>query len=768
MKMLKRTFLAATIVLALLARAPSGAAQPGAPAQAPGGFDALARASVSQYEGTLGVAGFKDDVQVVRDQWGVPHIYAKNIDDLFMAQGFVVAQDRLWQMELARRLAGGRLSELVGADGLAHDRLYRLFKFRGPWDDAEWTNYHPEGKRILTAYARGVNAFITAAADNLPVEFKLTGIRPDPWKPEEILVRNRVVMAISEARRELRLAQEVAKYGAEEANKRAHPEPYGDLVVPDDIDLGLVTDDVIKALDGDRYGTFPKPLLLPQYRAWPNATPSLDKGMPELSPGSNNMAVGGSLTATGKAFMVDDPHREVTMPALRYIIHLNAPGWNVAGATEPGLPGVIRGHNERISWGRTASDADEADIYVEQLNPANPNQVKWKGGWEPLQVTRETIAIRGAAPHVLTVKISRHGPIFYEDAAHHVAYAMKSSMMSPGTAEYLGALRLDQATSANQCLSDSRHLRAPATNLVCADADGNVAFRVSAAVPTRVGWNGRLPVPGTGKYEWGPFRDDLPQEYNPPRGWIATANNNVQPAGFANPIFFSSRGPFRRYDRIAALLARGKGFTRDDVRRIIQDTHNTEADDVLPWFRGWTASAPAVERARALLAAWDAEMRRDAAAPALYYTWRSVVSFEGLSGATGAARQTMIEAGLTKAIAGLEQSQGTDWTRWKWGAINRSTFPHPLVAAYDLPAAQREGGGGTVHAIGSVYQLITDFSNLNESLVTLAPGESGQPGSPFYSNMLDAWTRREHFRLAYTRAAVDANAKYRLTLRPRS
>src|SRR5262249_2434048 len=156
--------------------------------------------------------------------------------------------------------------------------------------------------------------------------------------------------------------------------------------------------DVIKALDGDRYGTFPKPELLPQFRSWPNATPSLDRGMPETSPGSNNMAVRSTLTATGKAFMVDDPPREVTMPALRYIIHLNAPGWNVAGATEPGLPGVIRGHNEHISWGRTASDADEADIYVEQVNPANPNQVKWQSGWEPLQILTETIAVRGATP----------------------------------------------------------------------------------------------------------------------------------------------------------------------------------------------------------------------------------------------------------------------------------------------------------------------------------------------------------------------------------
>ena len=204
-------------------------------------------------------------------------------------------------MELGRRLAEGRLSELIGADGLAHDRLYRMFRFRGPWDDAEWTNYHPEGRRIFTAYARGVNAFIAAARANLPVEFKLTGVRPEPWTAEEILVRNRVVMAIQEARRELRLAQSVARFGTAEANRRAHPEPYGDLVAADGFDPSLITDGILKALDGDRYGTFPKPELLPEFRGRPGGGPSFDTGMPETSPGSNNFAIAGRATATGKA-----------------------------------------------------------------------------------------------------------------------------------------------------------------------------------------------------------------------------------------------------------------------------------------------------------------------------------------------------------------------------------------------------------------------------------------------------------------------------------
>jgi penicillin amidase len=370
------------------------------------------------------------------------------------------------------------------------------------------------------------------------------------------------------------------------------------------------------------------------------------------------------------------------MPALRYIVHLNAPGWNVIGATEPGLPGVIRGHNEHIAWGRTASDADEADIYVEQVDPANPNRVRWNGRWEPLMVTTETINVRGRPPHTLTVKIGRHGPIFYEDPAHHIAYALKTSMMSAGTAEYLGALRLDQATSARECLSDSRYLRAPATNLVCADAAGDIAFRVSAAVPARKNWNGRLPVSGSGKYEWGPFRDDLPDEYNPARGWIATANNNVQPPHMKNPIFFSSRGPFRRYDRIASLLSSGRRFTRDDVRRIILDIHNTEADELLPMFRGWRGSTPAVEAARALLAAWDAEMRKDSAAAALYFTWRSAAALDRIRAADPAARQPLIEAGLTTATAALRRRRDGARHRQRLSADHRF-FESRRIAGHD-------------------------------------------------------------------------------------
>jgi penicillin amidase len=235
--------------------------------------------------------------------------------------------------------------------------------------------------------------------------------------------------------------------------------------------------------------------VLPAYRDLAGARASIDMGVSGTSPSSNNWAIGSKLTGTGTAIMVDDPHRQVTNPAHRYLLHLNAPGWSVAGATEAPLPGVIRGHNGRVAWGRTATETDQADVYVETINPANANEVLFQGKWEPLRGVTEEIRVKGAPSQTVELRFSRHGPIFYEDRAHHVAYALRSQLSERGTAEYLGGLRLDQATTARDCLTAANFMPMPPTNLVCADADGNIAFRVAVFAPARKGWSGRLPCP---------------------------------------------------------------------------------------------------------------------------------------------------------------------------------------------------------------------------------------------------------------------------------
>lgn len=740
-------------------------AQPGEPAAA-ASFDQLAKESLAQIDGRIEVPGLAGEVQVLRDEWGVPHIYAGNVDDLFFAQGFVVAQDRLWQMEIWRRTAEGRLSELVGPAALAHDKLYRLLKYRGPFDAAEWSSYHPDGKRIFSAYAAGINAFIASVGDKLPVEFRLTGIRPEPWTAEQLLLRARVSDAVSDARAELMLARSVATLGLAEANRRARTEPADDLRIPEGLDVSVITEQVIAALNGDMYDKVPRPEILPEYRNLPGAAATTDNGVPERSPGSNNWAIGSKLTGTSAAIMVDDPHRQVTNPAHRYLLHLNAPGWNVAGASEATLPGVIRGHNGRVAWGRTATETDQGDVYVEQLNPADPNEVMWNGKWEPLRTISEEISVKGAPSERVDLKFSRHGPVFHIDRDRHVAFALRSQLQEHGTAEYLGGLRLDQATSARDCLTAANYMPMPPTNLVCADADGNIAFRIAIFAADRRGWTGRLPVPGTGKYEWGPNRRlDLPSEYNPPRGYIATANNNTQPRDISKPYaYFVADRRYRRHERIVQMIESGKSFTIDDMMRMLRDSHNSEAAEHQQYFRGWTSDDASVERARAMVANWDAVMDRASAPAAIYMTWREHADMDKvLSG----SRDALI-AGLRGATDALAKSQGQDWNEWRWGRMNRSEFPHPVAGAYDLPAIERQGGAGTVNAIGSVYRLVTNFAEPDRSMVTLGPGNSGQPGSPFYGNLHERWGRNEFFPLLFTRPAVDAGTRHSLTLAPPS
>lgn len=277
----------------------------------------------------------------------------------------------------------------------------------------------------------------------------------------------------------------------------------------------------------------------------------------------------------------------------------------------------------------------------------------------------------------------------------------------------------------------------------------------------RKGWYGRLPVPGTGELEWDGFRDDLPRKMNPPEGFIATANNNTHPPDYEPPLFFSSGAPrYRRYERIRELLASGSRFSRDDMRRILNDSLNTEAVELRPWFEGWVAESESVERARQAVVSWDGVMKKESAAAAIFYEWRRAVDPSALS-------NDEVKRGLARAVEALSSSQGADESGWRWGRIHRSHFPHPLVSDFDAPSVERDGGAGTVNATGAVYRLVTDFSDLDRSLAIIAPGESGQPGSPYYDNLLEMWARGEMFELPYTREAVEKSAAHRLVLKPR-
>jgi penicillin amidase len=719
--------------------------------------NALAKTALAQIDGEINVAGLGAPVQVVRDTWGVPHITAQSVDDLFFAQGYVMAQDRLWQMEIWRRTAEGRMAEIAGPDAIARDRTARLLKYRGPFDASEWTSYHPEGQRIFTAFATGLNAFIAQNKNRLPLEFVVTGITPEPWTIEQLVLRP---PSFGDAANELQLARNVVRLGVPAANRLANPDPPDDLTVPDGLDLSAITEDVIASVRAG--GPQALPALLPLYRA--AAAPGGDEAAVR-EPGSNNWVVSGARSATGHPVVANDPHREVTNPSLRYIVHLQAPGWNAVGAGEPPFVGIALGHNERVAWGLTIVGTDHEDVYVEQANPASPNEVKFNGTWEPLKIVNETIRVKGGQDQIVELKYSRHGPVFFEDKARHLAYAVRRTSAEPGTAPYLGGLRLAQARNCRDFLDAAMYWKAPTENLICGDVENNISWRPAALSPARQGWVGRLPVPGTGAYEWRGFRTDLPSELNPPRGFIATANHNINPPGYAPPLMFKNADT--RFDRITRLLQILNGppqkLTMDDHKRMQHDAYSLRAAADQRLFRGWTSDDPEVERLRADIAGWDAVYSKESRAAARYEAWRSA-SDPGGRGRAGGPPPTRdeVEAGLMLIV----RNAAGDVIDRRWGQQHARAFPHMLLREFDLGPVERSGGAGTVEADGATYREILDLSDWDRSQAINVPGQSGQPGSAYYGSLLKMWADNEYFPLAFSRQAVDAAARRRLTLRP--
>jgi len=765
---------AVSLILLVVA---AGALQP-AVAQ-PASFDELAQDALAQISGELSIPGLREPVEVLRDEWGIPHIYARNTDDLFMAQGYVMAQDRLWQMEMWRRWHEGRLAEIFGAAAFDYDLRTRQMMFRGPWDDTEWTSYHPDGERIFTAYANGVNAFIEQNRDNLPVEFQLTGVVPDPWTARTVVLRWAQVGLSSvrgHAINEIQLARNVSELGADEANRRFAPDPWDDLEIPAGLDVDIISRQVLDAMragDGDPFSgdSLPALQVVEQYSHLTPAIRTAQVSNPQIATeGSNNWVMSGARSPTGIPILANDPHRRIEMPALRYFVHLNAPGWNVMGGGEPPFVGVDAGHNERMAWGFTFAGTDMVDVYVEEINPQDRNQVRWQNGWETLQVIEEEIRIKDEAPRTVQLKFSRHGPIIFEDRANNVAYSVRSVVREPGTAAYKGSFKLAQADSCEDFFERAMFWMVPTHSLICGDVLGNIALQVTGLTPNRVGWNGRLPVPGTGQFEWQGFREDLPREFNPDRGYITTANNNVHPPGYdGRPVFYHTSRDVEtsRVTRLHQILGTGDQYSVEDHQAIQHDSYSLRAELDIPGFQGWTSEYAQVERARALVAEWDGVLDRDSTAAAIYVEWTRQVDATALdSAANDTDRTSVIEDGLQQTLSKLTAEWGSDWSAWNYGRGNPSALPHMFIPDFDLAPVERPGGFGTVNATGANFRRIIDLSNLDNSVAANAPGQSAQPGSPFYGDLAERLGNGEYFPFLFTRGAIEEVVAHRLMLNP--
>ncbi len=759
-----------------------------------------ARAALAQTSGRIELAGLAKPVEVIRDSWGVAHIYSQTQDDLFFAQGFVTAQDRLWQMEIWRRTGEGKLAEVLGPSAIERDKFARLMRYRGDME-AEWKSYAPDAKAIIQSFVRGVNAFIETSRDRLPIEFQLTGIRPEPWTPEVCLARMAGYVMTRNASSEVLRAQLARILGTEKTDELIETDPLKKLVVPEGLDLNGIDGKILEGANAAGGAVTFGPSQ-------------------QSSEGSNDWVVSGALTKAGKPILANDPHRSIGLPSLRYLVHLVGPGWNVIGAGEPTLPGVAAGHNERVGFGFTIVGIDQQDLYVEETNPTDPTQYRYKDNWEKMKSEREMISVKGK-PDVeaeVELRFTRHGPVIYEDAMLHRAYALRWVGSEPGSAGYLASLSLDRAKNWREFLKALERWRVPSENLVYADVDGNIGWQAAGSAPIRKGWSGLLPVPGSsGRYEWNGWLplSELPRAYNPAKHFIATANHKIIPEDYKHEINFEWAAPFR-FHRIEEVLANGRKFTVEDFERLQHDETSLPARELTVLLKPLLAdSRPTVRDGLQLLGQWDCVLATDSAAAVLYEVWLQRLQTEFASLVVPAQAKalvgsaslllTMLRAlknpdiktfgtnpqvksylllanSLHEAVREVINRLGPDMKKWRWGDLHFAEFKHPLSTddarrkVFDLKPVSRGGDGNTVNATGGArfiqrsgasFREILDLSDWDNSVAINVPGQSAQPESPHYGDLLSLWAEGKYFPLLFSREKIEKNAAERLLLEPR-
>ncbi|MBS1241805.1 MAG: Penicillin amidase, partial [Gemmatimonadetes bacterium] len=564
-----------------------------------GQWQDAAGARLAQLDGELRVAGLDSAVEVRRDRWGVPHIYARTQHDLFFAQGLVAAQDRLWQIDMWRRIGEGRLSEVLGPEFLERDKFARLLKYRGDMA-AEWASYAPDTRAIVTAFVAGLNAYVRAVRDRPPIEYDMLGFRPEPFADDVPLQRMAALSMTGNATSEITRARLVARLGPEKVARLWPPDPFRPLDPAPGLDLSVLTAASLGAT-GESYGGVKYPRL----------------------DGSNNWVVSGALTASGKPLLANDPHRTLALPSLRYVSHLVAPGWNVIGSGEPAMPGVAGGHNDRIAFGFTIVGMDQQDVYVEQVRacPSAPRRrcVRHDNAWRPLRTIVDTIPVKGEAPRIVRLEFTSHGPIVAEDSAAGRAFVIRFVGSEPGTAGYLAQIAINRATNWDSFKAAASRWKLPTENLVYADVDGNIGWVAAGLMPVRQ-WSGMLPVPGDGRYEWQGFLpfEQLPMSLNPSSGFIATANHNILPPGYDKPLNYEWASAYR-FNRLVETLGARKGWTREDFQRLQHDELSLPARQLVPLLLA-AAGRQAVGHPAvlALFRTWDFTMGKDAAAPVVF------------------------------------------------------------------------------------------------------------------------------------------------------
>ena len=749
-------------------------------------------------DSTYKVAGLSLPAEIIVDEWGVPHIYANDHYDVFFVQGFNAARDRLWQIDTWRRRGLGQLSEVFGADYVAQDKAARMFLYRKDMY-SEWLAYGNDAKRITESFVAGINAFVKVAQQNpdlMPPEFALLGYPPSIWQPEDV-VRIRSNGLWRNVVTEVWRARLACEDRLEEAAQWKVLEPAWQTKVPKGLDPCAIPDDVL-----DSYLLAKAPVKFqesPKQQTLAQAVVDAHR----LDVGSNNWVVAGDRTTTGRPILADDPHRGHAVPSLRYIAHLNGPGIDVIGAGEPALPGISIGHNERIAFGLTIFPIDQEDLYVYRKAK---NGYRYQNGVEPFTRVTEVIKVKGAPSQNVELLFSRHGPIVNQTKKH--AFAVRAAWLEPGMSPYFGSIEYMRAQNFREFVGALNRWGAPSENQVYADTDGNIGYKPAGRFPKRDNWDGLLPVPGDGSYEWDGYfdMDVLPEEYNPERGFSGTANAMSLPNDYPIETYkvgFEWSAPWR-YRRLWEVLEADDEHSMEDSLALQRDYESVFARSVL-------AQVPVllsrkVEHAQ-LLADWDHKLTTDSPAAALWNVWYyrhlGPALGETLSKELGAASpridtqtvlkmlttdlgQTIASNTLDAAWHETKDLLGDEPSDWQWGDLHKIKFSHPLLslASGDLktqmaiPEYPRGGSENTTNNTGynpdnflvrsgASFRMVLDVGNWDDAKMTNAPGQSGNPGSPYYDNLLKNWATDSHLPMVYSRARVEAHKAFTITLEPK-
>ena len=749
-----------------------------------------------------------DEVEVLRDKYGINHIYATNQKDLFFMQGYLAAKDRLFQFEIWRRQATGTVAEIFGKSELRRDIGTRLFKFRGNIRE-ELNHYHEDGYEIITAYTEGVNAYIQEMKNNpdkLPVEFSLLNIEPELWTPEVVISRHQGLLG--NIGQELNIGRAVSRIGEEKVKELLwlHPqEPSLKLnkkIKKEDLDqdiLGLY----------NAYRTpikFKKEYLQEKYQKKEAQSIVFSEKIEDLedefSIGSNNWAISGSKSFNGSPILANDPHRSIVAPSLRYLTHLVAPGWNVIGGGEPEIPGISIGHNGFGAWGLTVFRTDAEDLYVYELNPENSNQYWHKGKWLTFKEIKESITVRGEENHEIILQYSIHGPVTFVDKKRSRAYAVKCGWLEVGGSPYLASLRMNQSQSWEEFREACNYSHIPGENMVWADKEGTIGWQAVGIAPIRNTHSGLVPVLGDGNYEWDGYLPitDKPHVVNPSENFFASANQNVTPASYKhwNAIGFSWSDPYRG-DRVSDVLSKNSThkFTMQEMMDLQVDYHSLPSEKLIRMI-DQTSLDKANQKYFEMLLAWNNKLTTTSVEATIYVNWERTIVREfhekyvpenvkgllniqlfkiikNLNKLPGKQRDNFLKNTFISSVKELEVKFGKDLKNWRYGQkdFKHIKIKHPLQnivndSIYNLISFKTYPRGGNAFTPGSSgsnlsqssgasFRVVIDTKDWDNSKATNSPGQSGDPNSIFYRNLYEDWANDSFFELNYSKQKINAN-----------